>query len=177
MVESTTPACSTTNAYWKRPPGGQRALQLQLPGADVPLDRLGLVVAPLIAGFRLREDGVRELARVRAGGHGRQHRQHRGRARHVVRPPPARRLCGRRFYAELVCRDRHGAMLLLGRGWAEAFGRPPGPVLAYLSAPRALPPCRHSSAATSSSSVSPAAAWARCTSRASEAWPGSRSCS
>src|SRR5712692_5777876 len=54
------------------------------------------------------------------------------------------------------------AMLLLRRAPAEALGRPPDPVLAYLSAPLALQPCRHSSAATSSSSVSPAAAWARC---------------
>src|SRR6266851_2753331 len=50
------------------------------------------------------------------------------------------------------------AMLLLRRARTEALGRPPDPVLAYLSAPRALPPCRKSSAATSSSSVAHAAA-------------------
>src|SRR6266852_6277755 len=68
-------------------------------------------------------------------------------------------------------------LVVLRRARTEALGRPPDPVLAYLSAPRALPPCRKSSAATSSSSVSPAAAWARCTWPASAAWPGSRSCS
>src|SRR5229473_2100159 len=125
-----------------RPSGSQRALHLQPPGADVPLDRFGLVVAPLIAGFRLGEDGVRELVRVRARGDGRQHRQHRGRARDVVRPPPARGfgLRRRRFRANLVCGDRHG-------GNATAAPRPGGSAWSA-ARPGASVPFRTSGAAT-----------------------------